>query len=137
MATAGSSPALQYRQAFFPASSPLMFNGWNGPGTFSPVCGPDLMSAANATAPRAPTTAAANRLRIIDFSPWDVSHKSTPVSPAPVRRYGANAYSARSLAACGLAIGSTAPPPPDFQQISANPFAPPPIVAHRTIVYKS
>src|SRR5436190_10683483 len=68
MATTGSSPALQYRQAFLPADSPLMFSGWNGPGTFSPVCGPDFRSAAKATVPRATQTTAARRLRIIGFA---------------------------------------------------------------------
>src|SRR6516165_2300788 len=38
----GLAPLAQYRQFFLPACSPLMFSGWNGPGTFSPDCGPDL-----------------------------------------------------------------------------------------------
>src|SRR5579871_1894769 len=46
MAT-GFAPFLQYRQTFSPAFSPVQLSGWNGPGTFSPVCGPDRSSAAN------------------------------------------------------------------------------------------
>ena len=38
----GLSPLSQTRQCFSPANLPVMFNGWNGPGMFLPVAGPDL-----------------------------------------------------------------------------------------------
>src|SRR5947209_853901 len=38
----GFVPLAQYRQFFLPAWSPLMFSGWNGPGTSWPTCGPDF-----------------------------------------------------------------------------------------------
>ena len=42
----GLSPFEQYRQLLWPALSPVTFSGWNGPGTFSSTCGPDLTASA-------------------------------------------------------------------------------------------
>ena len=50
MAT-GLLPFWQNRQCFLPAISPVTFSGWNGPGTGSFTCGPDLTASAANTAP--------------------------------------------------------------------------------------
>src|SRR5213078_2257341 len=55
----GFSPFLQNRQYFSPALAPVTLSGWNGPGTTSPTCGPDLTALSAATTP--PTTRASVR----------------------------------------------------------------------------
>src|SRR5205823_2159658 len=104
----GFSPFLQYRQAFLPASSPVTLSGWNGPGTFSPVCGPLLISAANATPPSTTTAAAANRFRVMNKPPGRET-RSAGTGPALGRRGSVPRYS-RSVGARGRRSPGSIPP---------------------------
>ena len=61
--TTGRGPNLQYRHSRFPASGPLTCNGLNGPGTFCPACGPDVIGSAAA----APTIMTATRIDGMDL----------------------------------------------------------------------
>src|SRR5439155_24695997 len=66
MAT-GFVPFWQYRQFFCPAAEPLMLSGWNGPGTFSPTCGPDL-TASPAETPATRMSAAAQNTAAVHMT---------------------------------------------------------------------
>src|SRR5262249_29802169 len=83
MAT-GFSPLTQNRQNFSPLCSPVTLIGWNGPGTFSPDCGPDLGLWGKAGGVRAgPGAAAPNGRNFITTTPDPLRPVGGRTPPAP------------------------------------------------------
>src|SRR5262245_8615609 len=93
----GFSPLRQNRHCFWPLYSPVTFIGWNGPGTFSPAWGPDLMCSAAAGMARATAaTAAANRRTFITATP------GIAFGPAAQTRSGDRTFTPQTLWGCGV-----------------------------------
>src|SRR5262249_25703526 len=82
-------PYCQTKQCFLPAWAPVRFVGWNGPGMFEPVCGPDLRASPAkvkltiAVSAKAPTS---KRLFIVEPSSVGVNRMHLRIPRADSRR---------------------------------------------------